>query len=152
MEQVLKAINDWPTILQGVVGSAIFWIILLAGQKATSYGSNWLSRYSMQSRRSYLISKMYKCAAFSGRGDGKSAFHVATLIYRSSRHLFKALMWLALGLIFQSVISILGVIGFVGCLYQLFKAYDIVKPYPDGTDLKAELEQVTAELGFSEEP
>lgn len=66
MEQMMLVAKNWPAIVQGAVGSALFWLILLCWQKTVGFCTTKFSHYSKRSQRSDLISKMYKYAAFSG--------------------------------------------------------------------------------------
>ncbi|KXS30637.1 MAG: hypothetical protein AWT59_3240 [Candidatus Gallionella acididurans] len=55
-------------------------------------------------------------------------------------------MWLVMGFIFQELFFPIGIVGFCGCLYYLFKAYEIVSPIKDGVDPAAELVKVDKEI------
>lgn len=68
------------------------------------------------------------------------------LIYRSSRDLYKGLMWLALGLSIQSLFDVSGIIGFAGCIYYLLKAYSVVAPVDQTEDWEQRLEEINNEL------
>ena len=44
--EVFKTVTDWPVIVQGALGSALFWVILEGGQRAmrslkSRLGSDW---------------------------------------------------------------------------------------------------------------
>ncbi len=144
MSELIEAIKAWPIIVQGALGSALFWAILLISQVLFENFSKLYSKHSASSRVSFLVSKLAKYDAFIN-GD---AFSISTVIYRSTRFFYKSLMWLVLGLIFQLFIPDVGVIGFVGCLYYLIKAYQIIKPWDkdEEKNIEEERKKVIKEL------
>jgi len=127
MNELIEAIKAWPIIIQGALGSALFWLILMAGQYVIELSTKLYSKHSTRSRKSFLWSKLAKYDAFIEA----DSFKISVVLYRSTRHFYKALMWLVLGLITQSFITIGGIIGFLGCLYYLFKAYQLIAPWND---------------------
>jgi hypothetical protein len=150
MEKALAAIQDWPVLLQGAVGSALFWLILILGQKITEWASERWSHQSRQAKYWKLVNRYLRLRGRQAGWDLDSAASVATLImFVAFRPLMKAFMWLSLGLMFQSVAGVLGVIGFIGALYYLFFAYDGLGRAGGRSDLHTgidEMEKMIAEL------
>ena len=150
MEKLISAIQDWPVLVQGAIGAGIFWLILLLGQKATSYLSNIARKHSKKKQESYLRNQLIRHQAFRAQNSLEKGSHFAViLLYRASRNVVIGLIWLSLGLTFDSILGVLGVVGFVGCLYYLFAALEIIKPfYSDGnidekiTELQAKLNEL----------
>lgn len=144
MDELIETIKNWPMIVQGALGSGLFWLVLLVGQYLVENAINLYSRHSENSRESYLVSKMCKYDAFI-KG---SAFFLNATIYRSMRFFYKAIMWLILGLLFQQFLSTLSTVGYLGCLYYLLKAYGIISPWnkDEIVSLEHEREKVVAEL------
>ena len=70
------------------------------------------------------------------------------IIYRMARYLVRALFWLTLGLIFGSVISVFGLIGYLGCLYYLLQALRILQGVPEGTDTSSRISEVEAQIAL----
>lgn len=135
MKELIEAMKAWPIIVQGALGSALFWVILVFAQKSFDFCSKLYSTHSASSRKSFLISKFVKLNAFITGNQ----FDISAVMYRSLRFLYKSLMWLALGFIFENLFSIGGVIGFVGCFYYLSKAYQLVSPLDE--DINKSLEE-----------
>jgi hypothetical protein len=50
MEQVVEIILAWPAIVQGALGSGLFWLILLLGQKSSSVSTSKYLRFSNKQR------------------------------------------------------------------------------------------------------
>jgi hypothetical protein len=56
-------------------------------------------------------------------------------------------MWVILGLIANSFLNPMGVIGYLGAIFYLFKAFEVVSPNTDDPDVnKDKLKAVTDEL------
>ncbi|WP_024594258.1 MULTISPECIES: hypothetical protein [unclassified Pseudoalteromonas] len=62
MSELMDAVMKWPIIVQGALGSGLFWIILLLGQKIVDKASDAYSHKSKKARISWLISSQFKFA------------------------------------------------------------------------------------------
>lgn len=142
MQELIEAVKAWPVIVQGALGSGLFWLVLLVGQKATAAASEAYSRHSKASRIGWLVTASIRYQAAIDNDPS----YAAMLIYRSARHLYKGIMWLALGFSIQSILDIGGIIGFAGCIYYLLTAYEVVAPMDPGEDREKKLEQIRKEL------
>ena len=153
MNELLEAMKAWPVLVQGTVSSAIFWLVLLVGQKITSMAVAAYSKRSRVARRSYVVSRLYKFRAFNEKDAATASFYVSAVLFRASRPAIRALMWLVAGLMLNSVISHLGIVAFAACLYFLFKAYSVVAPYSMEMDHAAEIRALEQELAaLKQEP
>lgn len=142
MQELIEAIKAWPVIVQGALGSALFWLVLLIGQKATVAATEAYSRHSKASRISWLTTAGIK---YQGAIENNTDYAIG-LIYRSARDLYKGIMWLALGLSIQSLFDVSGIIGYAGCVYYLLKAYSVVAPLDTTENLKEKLQEINNEL------
>ncbi|MBG0761837.1 hypothetical protein BOO22_20775 [Vibrio cidicii] len=140
-------VKDWPVIVQGALGSALFWLVSLLAQKAFTYGFKYYSNRSKTNRLSWLISRDSKHEAFGGTSDhATAAYATSALIYRSLRPVYKGVVWLGLGLI-ASAFSPLGLaIGGVGLTYYFLKAYDVVSPISIEENTQEQWDKVRGEL------
>ena len=145
MQELSDAIKAWPVIVQGALGSALFWIVLLTGQKLAMYAAGRYSHISKKARIAWLINEQAKCLASLTNSHEEFATYAVIILYRTSRHVIKAIMWLVLGLISQSFLTELGVIGFIGTLYYLFKAYGVVAPINQDQYTQERLDQINVE-------
>ncbi|WP_273984237.1 hypothetical protein [Vibrio parahaemolyticus] len=146
MENLINMIKDWPVIVQGALGSGLFWLILLVGNKLQSAFSQKYSTYSVKSRMNWLRSEQCKHRAAFSRDATEQTLWTTALIYRASRDVIRAIMWLSMGLIFQSFFMPMGVVGFIGALHYLFKAYDVVSPFDKGKLTTEDLDKINEEL------
>ncbi|EGR3456682.1 hypothetical protein ACCH75_004619 [Vibrio parahaemolyticus] len=146
MANLISVVTDWPVIVQGALGSAAFWLILLVCQKLASAINEKYSHHSKQSRISKLYNMYAKYHAFQPNEYSECNFFLLGLLYRLTRPLIKAALWLCIGLLMRPYLEIASSIGFVGSMFYLFYAYEMVKPYGGGVDLKKEEDKVVKEL------
>ncbi|WP_405078285.1 hypothetical protein ACI51Z_12260 [Pectobacterium carotovorum] len=126
MQEIITAIMEWNVIIQGVLGSAVFWLFLLLGQKLLDFCSQEYSRHSSKTRKTWLINRLAIISMRLSHSIEDQSHFAAILLYRASRFLFKALMWLVLGLTLNLIFQPVSAIGYIGCLYYLSKGLYVV--------------------------
>jgi len=149
MQELVQEVLKWPLIIQGAIGSALFWGILSLGQVITSKLIEKASTYSKETRESNLRtkwSKYYGHKAFLNKEKNVVAEVQISLIYASFRNFLKSMVWITLGLLFSKVISVLGVVGFIGGLYYLFKALNIVQKIDTNVDVDNKLKEIEDQI------
>lgn len=148
IKELLTAIQDWPALVQGVLGSAIFSLIVLVGQKVAGYVSKKIREHSKERQKIYLFNEIIRYRAVRDGHEFETwAPYASVLWFRASRHVISGLIWLTLGLIFEAISAIFGLIGFLGCLYYLFAAASIVKPIEFKGDIDTKIAELETELG-----
>jgi hypothetical protein len=60
MNNLIKEILEWPIILQGALGSFLFWMLLSGGQKLTSFLVEKFSKYSKTKKLRILQEELLK--------------------------------------------------------------------------------------------
>ncbi|MFT5266222.1 MAG: hypothetical protein ACI8YQ_004986 [Polaribacter sp.] len=152
VNELVNTILEWPLIIQGALGSGLFWLVLLLGQKLSSLSNRVIAQRSTDNEIIYLRNLRDKYIGLKAHQNKNTqvANYIATgFIYKSLRSLFKGLIWLALGLSFGLLIPVLGVVGFVGCLYHMFKGLTVVQEIDKGispSDKISEIDQRLNEL------
>ena len=147
MSELVEVIKGWPVIIQGALGSALFWLVLVLAQKLFEISANNFSKRSKEQRISWLISRMAKFEAFGDENDdARSAFATSVLVYRSLRHAYKGFLWLGLGLLVFTFDEIGLAIGGIGLTYHFLKAYDVISPFKDEENTSEERQRVRDEL------
>jgi hypothetical protein len=151
MHELIEAIKAWPIIIQGCLGSALFWLILQVGQNSTKYAVGKYSFHSKKSRLTWLTHRRMNLEARLSTTNAEHGAHASLLLYRASRPLFKALMWFSLTLISPLFMPAL-VIGFIGGIYYLFNGYNIVAGIPaeENESLETLLAETIQEINLLE--
>lgn len=146
MEKLITSVQDWPVIIQGALGSALFALVLFVGQKVASYFLDTFRANSRQSRIRQLKEQLIRLKALKAKDHSERGYYASLLWLRASRHVVKALIWLTLGLAFNSTLGVLGVIGFMGAIYYFFFALNIVKAIHYDGDITQKIEEIRAEM------
>jgi hypothetical protein len=88
MQELIDAIKAWPIIIQGALGSALFWLVLVVGQKITNALSIRFSTQSKSRRRARLVNQGLRLRALIA-GDGpdraQTTYFFSALLYRASQ-------------------------------------------------------------------
>jgi hypothetical protein len=145
----IQTILEWPVIVQGSLGSALFALIFFIGQKFTTFTASTVSSYSSKTKEDQLNILWQQYAGLKAFRDGdkqKSGNFQIGLIYQAMRSLFTGLIWLALGLIFSSFIPTLGVVGFIGFLYHMFQGLNCVQKIDKNIDPTEKMSEIAAQL------
>ncbi len=140
LEKIIAAVTDLPVLIQGALGSALFALVMVLGQRLAAFIALKLTATSRKRRKRFLIEEILKYNVLSTNDYATRGAFVLLLLYRASRSLFKALIWLTLGLIFSAANPVLGLVGFLGCLYYLFAALNTVRAPEQVEDVEAKLE------------
>lgn len=149
MEKLVLIVSDWPLIVQGALGSGLFWLILLVGQKVSSKIADSFSSYSSKAKEEQLNIQWQKYSGLKAHCDGdkqlSTNFQVG-LLYQASRPFFTGLIWFSLGLIFNSIIPILGIVGYLGFIYYLFKSLGCVQRIDTTSDPSKKIAEISGQL------
>jgi hypothetical protein len=120
---VLRAISDWPVIIQGALGSALFWIVLEAGQRLVRVTTKKLGGDHETANFFSLAAH----AAEPGPALDRARF---VCVYGALHYCLKALVVVVIALAVGSVVRVFADVGFVIALYFLFRALAFV-PHSD---------------------
>jgi hypothetical protein len=146
MNELITTIKDWPVIVQGALGSALFWFILLIGQKIATFCASTFNTHNKIRRQRQVRIKLLRLKASLCEEPNEIAFFATAFIYRAAREIVTGLIWLALGLLSDSVIGVFGPIGYLGCIYYSFSALTILKPIVKTETTTQEIQELEKEL------
>lgn len=146
MEIIINRILQWPVIVQGALGSGLFWLILFLGQKAFAASSSKYISFNKNRRLGKLQAERIRYRAFIVEDRGLSVFLIIGLIYGAMHNLIKSLICVCIGLLLQSFIPVFGAIGFLFALYYLFNAADAVRDIDSKVDKKNRVEELATEI------
>ncbi len=146
LESLVKAITDWPVLVQGAIGSALFWLVLLLGQKGVSAATSKFSSKSKARRKSFLMEQRLKYAYKLTTDNDTRAAIFSGLLYRASRNALRGCIWLTFGSLASAFIPVFGAVGFVGALFYFFEALNTVTAVPEADSAKDKVKELTEEL------
>ena len=145
LDRLVNAVTDLPVIVQGALGSALFALVLFVGQRVLAIAIARLAHSSKKRRKQALVDELAILNAASAKDVASETYYGVVVLYRTGRHLVRGLLWLTLGLVFGSTISVFGLIGYIGCLYYLFQALRLVEG-GDADNAEARLKEINTEL------
>lgn len=152
LSTAIAAINSWPAILQGALGSALFAFCLWACKKVAGRGLKAGRSFSLRARRSALRDRLIFLAARVEQDAAKQQLWMSGLLYRALRNVVNGLLWITVGLWLGSFISVFAAVGYLGGIYYLLKAAAFLAPDShENKNHAAELEKTEAELHEVEE-
>jgi hypothetical protein len=144
-QNLITAITDLPAIAQNVIGGAVFALALYLGQKLFRYAAARATKFNRQRRLAYVTDEIAKLHLLKGKTFSLKGAFLSLLIYRSSRSLAKAFIWLTLGLLFGTMLPTFEAAGYLGALYYFFSALNTLRPPGEIADIPAKLAELTAE-------
>lgn len=146
MQDFLNAIKEWPVIVQGALGSALFWGVSFVTQLAIEKGQKSTSAFTKKSKRRALRNERLRLSALKAKSESSKANYATYLIYTMSRPLITGLIWMVLGNIFATFMGVFSTIGYVGAFYYFLSALNIIKPIKYEGDIDDRLEEIKVKL------
>ncbi len=131
MEEIILKVTEWPVIIQGALGSGLFWLLLILGTKTTNFISNKIGSFTENASIENKRAEVLRYKAIESDDPALASLGVIGLIYGAFHYIVKALIMIVFGLIFQPIIYIFGIVAYIVALYFLFRAYHIVKDMDD---------------------
>lgn len=145
LEKLLSAISDWPVIVQGALGSALFASMVYVGQKIATTLNMRAAEVSKKRRKDYLYRLQLKYGFKAAKDNAIKTALLSALLYLAARDALRGAVWLALGLLTGSFLPVLGAVGFLGALYYWFTALSAVSPAPEVDNVEERFKQVNEE-------
>lgn len=146
LERLVLAITDLPVIVQGAMGSAVFASLLFLAQKILMAISMQYANSSARRKRQALIDELATLEAKVADKVDTKTYYTVIVIYRSSRYVIRGLIWLSLGLMFSSTISVFGIVGYLWGTYHMLQALRIVQGFNDAQDLLKRRDEIRSKL------
>tara|TARA_R110001583_G_scaffold193639_1_gene362501 strand:- start:430 stop:894 length:465 start_codon:yes stop_codon:yes gene_type:complete len=117
-EQIMK----WPVIVQGALGSALFWLLLLIGQKATLYIFNIAGK-------DRSIATYFSLMAFAAPTEELRARGHLTCLYAGFHYFLKGLIVIIIAFLISQINPVISIVGYMISLYFLFRALSYVQHF-----------------------
>ncbi|RBP78260.1 hypothetical protein EBI01_18445 [Marinomonas rhizomae] len=137
--EIIQTILEWPIIIQGALGSALFWALLTGGQKLLVFASQKLSK---DKEVANYFAKAFKATKIRDEQVLKThAFRIAA--YGALHYLIKAILVCVLSILMGQFVPLFQEIGLVFGCYFLFRALSYVPHFdslPSDEKIREELE------------
>ena len=120
--ELINEILKWPVIIQGALGSFLFWLIFTLTQKASSSlisklkGEKEVGKFFAKSAHDAFYEKLYDASNY--------AFFVS--IYAALHYFLKFVLALFIALLVSNLIPVFGYIGYLFGAYFLFRSMSYV--------------------------
>ena len=133
---IIEQILQWPVIIQGAIGSALFTFVLYLGQKLTNWGGKKLG--SDKDVANFFA----KAFVASEMGSDLQIYAFHNSIYGCVHYFIKASLVLTLSMLLGLVIPLFEYIGYLMAVYFLFRSLSYVphfNSFPRGEELEKEV-------------
>jgi hypothetical protein len=115
----IKTISDWPVIVQGALGSALFWLVLELGQRVTR-------RLAAKVGHDRKTANWFSLAAhISPAGPGRDTARFFTL-YGAIHYGLKGAIVTALSAALGGLLDVFASVGYLMAVYFFFRALSYV--------------------------
>ncbi|MFG0381991.1 hypothetical protein ACF8C6_13700 [Pseudomonas sp. zbq_18] len=127
MTSLVDQILEWPVIIQGALGSGVFWLILLLGDKLIKFSSKHTLAFSKKQRIELLGSEILRYKGLLAPGMEAATLSTVGLIYEAVKYISWALSAITLGLLLSEILGVFSTIGYLVAIYYLFLAAHAVR-------------------------
>lgn len=115
---IIKTVTDWPVIVQGALGSALFWAILEVGQKG-------VRKFAARLGRDKKTANWFALAAHEASGEAGAQARFICL-YGAMHYVLKGLVVTVLSLAVSPLLDVFAAVGYVIAAYFFFRALAFV--------------------------
>lgn len=120
---MIDKIFDLPVIIQGALGSFLFWLAYVVSQRAINSASNLIGNYSKSINKENALFEMSHLLqdvipVDSAVGNKMHLLSIQAALYK----FIKGVIFLTFGLISSEFIGLVSVIGYVIAVYYFFRA------------------------------
>lgn len=130
ISDLIKTITDWPVIVQGALGSALFWLVLELGQRITRH---LIERFSSDKE----TATSFAIFAHEAPNDSIRSKAYFTCLYGAAHYSLKAALVVVVAQLLSEVLPIFSLAGFLVAGYFLFRALSFV-PHTNSLGSKEE--------------
>lgn len=118
----MQEIFNISPIAQGAIGSAVFWALLLLGQKLFGFISNHAKATARDVSNQRVVASVMLEVVTEGKEPSKTSAAGVWCLLHSLKQITKAAIFIVIGVAFSVFSNIFLVVGAFGCLVYLFSA------------------------------
>ncbi|MCU8562355.1 hypothetical protein M2G36_21620 [Vibrio vulnificus] len=119
---VIETVTAWPVIVQGALGSALFALVSYTGQAVVRIASSKWASYSQYNNSILASQKASLIDAHLKNDDIHVGSILSELVFCSLHYIMKAVLFVALGAVVESLLPVFGFVGYLIGFIYLFKA------------------------------
>ncbi|ENN2393690.1 hypothetical protein R7R52_11565 [Vibrio sp. 665] len=141
---VLEQIMQWPAIVQGALGSAVFWVVLTLGQKAYLFmAKNFGEKHD--------IATMFCLMAKTSDSSETKIRAYSTCLYGAFHYFVKGVIVLVMAFLVSPLGTVFSTSGYILSLYFFFRAlsyvqhFDALGTIPEAKDKLAKMSKKYAD-------
>ena len=146
--ELLKKILDLPIIIQGVIGSFLFWLVFVIAQKLIDAVSKLFAQFNKRIEKENILFEQMHLLQHVLPIDQIAGMRIHIASIHTGIYLFiKGAIFLSFGLIASDLIGGISVVAYIFSLYYFFRALKAcyVKVFSDGKSVEEQKKRL-AEL------
>lgn len=110
---------EWPVIVQGALGSALFYVVLEVGQRA-------VGKITAKVGKEKNVAMWFSLAAYVSKDKQSQVGLRIISMYGALHYVVKALLMMAMAYVASLVLDVFAVVGYVAGIYFLFRSLSYV--------------------------
>lgn len=122
---MFQEILDLPIIVQGALGSFLFWVVFTVVKKASEYLWEAIGNFNKSWKEEALEFEQLQSQYMIGSGEAKINF-ILIAIYGAFNRVLQGLIYLCLGLVVNSLVFPFGIIGYIFAIIFLVRALQAI--------------------------
>ncbi|MFL1456019.1 hypothetical protein ACJO5Y_16400 [Marinobacter sp. GN3S48] len=149
MQEIIDAATNLPILVQGALGSGLFWLVLLF----LNLSRKWLFSHAVllgkKARKDILEDRRFFYRSVVSNDHAMLTLSSVALLFAAFRNFMHALICLVIGFIFSQFLSVFLYIGCLFALYFLLVASIRVGDLhtTDDSDITERIEEIDLQIG-----
>ena len=116
--EILNSINSLPVIVQGALGSGLFWLTLKIGHGCLSFVSEKISKLQKRKQTALYIA----LGAALDDSQETREFLFQGMVHGALHYFVVAVVFIILALLFQNFLPVFSTVGYLGALFFAFRS------------------------------
>ncbi|WP_099609974.1 hypothetical protein [Vibrio fujianensis] len=122
MNNIISTVTEWPTIVQGALGSALFALCFSLGQRAVRAITNYSKAYSKRVSKDIVIRDELLKGVIAQGERNDILLVMSGMTYPALHYVIKAFLFFSFGYLAEGIVPVFGSIGVLIGVFFLFKA------------------------------
>jgi len=150
--ETLNKILDLPVIIQGALGSFLFWLLYESCKRFFLVASKFVAKHNRRMRHEVLVYERMQAIAMTS-GDPNDRFHmILGCIYCGLSHAIKGLIYICFGLVTRDLLGPMSLIAYGFSIVYFYRAYGAValefNSGKSNDDYEKRIKEIDAEIAI----